>query len=768
MLVKLAFKYLKKDRINSITAFLGMAMASFVFCFVIFISDSMLNTLISDIKYNYGDYTIGMNVAGNKTSAESFMKRYGENGIVTKRVVGYMDNGNSAICYTRVSDNFYDALGIKMYMGRLPLAANEILVPKSLYEKHKELYSIGYILKSDVYKRTDERGRELDDLNYYMGEQHVDAGTIEGVIVGIYDDGKENSLVTVLDIKYFFMPENEKDVACTTVYSRTVDGEKIDDFSKTAFGAGFFLNSNYIDRAGLVEGKESLYTTTKKIVLWMVMISVVIGIFFVGNVFISSCREKRLEASVLVLNGATFIQIAFVYVCEAAIIVTAGFIFGFFLSVVVSRVFLGFLSTQISYIVYADLVIKYDIRPEVFATAFLISLGMGVLISVKPVLDMLIVSPVELLRENSLYKKRIFIKDINFKNILFNLSVRYRAQGFIRDLVLVISAGAAVALLICTVGKTEKKLEKFKIFTERPDHDVMVDFFSSDYCEIKQWNEEAGKKIGGLVKKDYMEYEVVPDSIPEDILEGFEEYLGEEPDIVALDEDVFRELYGNVDYVMTCFDYVYDDSNRITGICDSFENSFIEEFCGKNVLCITYKDFTKKHPYRKGAALKKIYMAYSGEDIYGACYYLYTDDPHDVVTYYNSLGEKIAVYEVQKEINADESELKAVKLFNEIFMTVIFVMLIINILVCLTDNISRRKKDYELLEKTGLDSHQKNRLLIYDIMWLYIHILLIGLIPPLICSIDILLPVKLMISIIVAISMVFIVFYLLKREGGVK
>lgn len=340
---QITLKYLKKNKIRTIVAIIGILFSAAMICAVTTFISSMNHYIVENAIQNTGDWQAGVLDVDWETY-DSLSQQSEITDIVGAQRIGYAIITQLEYeykCYyylLGVKKEFMDTMGAHITSGRMPRESFEILLPESLYEVGGVKYKIGDKMVLETGKRKYKSVELWQDDPYTFHTTELDRELFSRektrlyTVVGFYDDLSykiESASAPGYTVFTYFEEEPLwKEGYKYDVYFNIKNSQKIYDFAKengltAENNITPEFNTDVLGIASVLQlgGSKGMAV----VVIVFVMSLIIVGaIALIYNMFAISVSERTKQFALLSSMGATQKQIRGMVLYESLVVSVVG------------------------------------------------------------------------------------------------------------------------------------------------------------------------------------------------------------------------------------------------------------------------------------------------------------------------------------------------------------------------------------------------------------------------------------------------------------
>lgn len=386
ILSKLALVFVKKNKLRTISAGIGIALAAIMMTVIVILATSVTSSMIASAEQKYGSWHI---MCENFTEEQlSAMESDGLiEGVCYVENEGYMNISspvNSAKPYihlANVSENYPEYLNCNVLSGRMPKNNDEIVVTAQYASDYADI-TIGSSFVFDFGTRiSTDTGAILWQNSSYLGEgeQIISQGqTKTFTIVGIVD--------STPSVEYGFSPGY-------TILTGGIDaiGDNTKSYLKLN-NISVSLNklTNYLSEDNIIyntqllnyigaTGGESFQTIIATLVIVLIAIIGIAAFILIANSLMTSSDERNKQFGILFSVGMTRLQTIKMYLIEVLCTGIFAILIGLLGGIAFAYLCFPAIGKIIATASYLDLSLKVNLNVLYLFAVFLVSLGILVI-----------------------------------------------------------------------------------------------------------------------------------------------------------------------------------------------------------------------------------------------------------------------------------------------------------------------------------------------------------------------------------------------------
>ena len=382
VLTKLAFVFIKKHKLRTISAGIGIALAAIMMTVIVVLATSMTSSMVASAEQKYGRWHVMCeNLTEEQLSAmESDELIESVCYIQNKGYINILSPTNPAKPYIHlaaVSENYPEYLNCNVIQGRMPQNNTEIAVTAQYINDYAGS-AIGSSFVFDVGTRISvDTGNILWQNSSYLGEgeQVISTGQPQTfIVVGVIDNASS--------IEYGFSPG----------YTMLTGGiDAIGDNTKTYLqlnnlSASLNKLTNYLSEEKIiyntqllnylgVTGGENFQTIISALVVVLIAIIGIASFVLIENSLMTSSDERNKQFGILFSVGMTRLQTIKMYLTEVLCTGILAIIIGVLIGIAFAHLCFPALGNIIASASYLDLSLKVSINVLYLFIVILVSLG---------------------------------------------------------------------------------------------------------------------------------------------------------------------------------------------------------------------------------------------------------------------------------------------------------------------------------------------------------------------------------------------------------
>lgn len=329
LFVDFTWRSIRSSRMRTAATLIGVVISVAMITGIIFVSSSIYNSIIQDIKNSYGDWSV--HVENMDSNFSDKVEAYDlDTGVMKGVAYAYLENRlnpEKPFLYLASMDSrMMDMASVEIVEGRLPKTAGEIVIPEHLMTNGGVRYKIGDTITLKKGTRINTRdGRELTQRDaYHSGsEVYITHSSAEYTVTGICS---RISVEPYMAAGYTAIVAPQESVLhIEDSYFASDDYNEISRLMNHYYipMTSVELNEQLLSAQGKIAG-ESTAGLLVKAALALVVFAGICGFILMYNTFTFSLQERKRQYRILRSVGATGYQLRKASVYEGVFLGAVG------------------------------------------------------------------------------------------------------------------------------------------------------------------------------------------------------------------------------------------------------------------------------------------------------------------------------------------------------------------------------------------------------------------------------------------------------------
>lgn len=728
IIIKLANRYVLKEKIKTISAFIGIFLASFLVTTVIVLGGSLLQTVKKDLVNRYGEWHIRLNEA-DKEEQKKLIESDKVVEYSTKTRIGFVkEEQKKYSCLYIVSDNWKDMMHQSIVLGRNARAAGEIVVSNVLAEEYPDKYSLGCEGALEIGFRYSSTGDEITEyISIAEDERYEKKEKITYKVVGVYDGESRSSEGLYTEI---YLYADRKVIDYTNIYAIMNNPNEVYGFGEKFSTDAVVYNLEYLSSLGISERSENSHDSIIFMCVVMVALIGIAAILLICNAFKISFNERIREFGLLVSVGANTKQVQLVMLLEGIIIALVAIPLGIALGIFTISMIVSSIGSMLTKIVNAKIDFVVYIPLQVICIVVSISILIVFIAILSPLRLARKFSLISLIRESYAKTLKVNIGYKRYKNrfsVERTIAKRTRKCYRRKYIASIASVSMSIILLLSSVVLLNYSMRTLEEDATSIPYDISInihDLTMDTYAKWYERNISNNKKIKNVY--GYASVEALDFSIDMGDKQEGESLLLDEcfthVECYIISNEIYNDILSglessvdNVEVIMAGYinEYKIKDGNYAMEITSIFSEisqksiTFADINSSVNSLCVPADKIVQRLPcFHENNGLMLFISTEQAKNwnIEKASYSLYivTEEHQNVVEELEKLDAEMFVHNVAKDYETQKNTLILTEFFMKIFVILISLISIVNVYFTIITNIFIRKKELMVLKSLGL------------------------------------------------------------------